>query len=335
MLKCGIIGFGGLGKLHFGNLKEVTKSVPGIQLVAICDVEEKAFQTLVATNLGENNVDLDLSQYNLYQDAAEMLEKEDLDFVITGLPTYIHEKIAVMAMEKGLHVFSEKPMALTYEQGENMLRVAKEHNVKLMIGQCLRFAPEYIYLKDLIDSGKYGKVIKADFSRISPTPRWSWDMWMNDASRSGGAALDMHVHDVDFINYAFGLPKAVTSFATNYKTGHEAINTVYTYGDKLVTAVGDWAMPDCHPFVPGYVVRFEKATVVMNNSGVTLYPEEGNATSVELPAANPYVQEMIEFVTCILEDRQSPINPPESSLQSIRIALAEKEAADLGKTITF
>jgi len=330
-----IIGFGGLGKSHFRNVAEVSKRVKDINLVALCDVEEDAFHVQTNTNLGGNSTNLDLSAYHLYKDANELFENEKLDFVITALPTYIHEKIAVMAMEHGIHVFSEKPMALKLAQGENMLNVARKNNVKLMIGQCVRYFPEYAMLKELIENKRYGNVIRADFSRISSNVTWSWQGWMLDETKSGGAALDMHVHDVDFVNWAFGVPKAVTSVATNHKTKHETISTVYHYDNMLVTAVGDWGMPGCFPFTPGFTVRFEKATVILTSKGVKLYPEDGQPSLIETSADNGYVEEVVDFINCIRGNKESAINPPEASLLSLKIALAEKVSADTGKTVAL
>ncbi|MBQ2986962.1 MAG: Gfo/Idh/MocA family oxidoreductase [Tyzzerella sp.] len=328
-----IIGFGGLGKLHFRCAGEVANRVKDVKLVAICDIDEQAFHTQTSTNLGNVDDELDLSEYHLYTCVDELLKNERLDFVITALPTYIHEEIAVKVMKHGINVFSEKPMALTLEQGEHMLQVAKESQVKLMIGQCVRYFPEYAMLKNLIDSKKYGKVIRADFIRISPNITWSWQDWMLDGAKSGGAALDMHVHDVDFIQWAFGVPKAVTSVATNHKTEHESISTVYHYDDMLVTGTGDWGMPGCFPFTPGFTVRFEKATVVMSAAGVKLYPEEGEPSDIEVQVVSGYIEEIVDFIQCIREDRESKINPPEASCCTLKIALAEKQSADTNQTV--
>ena len=333
MLNFAIIGLGGLGKTHYRNAKEVTEKVKDVKLVALCDVEDSSFHTQATTNLEAANVDLDFSAYHLYKDVETLLEKEELDFVITALPTDIHEEIAVMVMNKGIHVFSEKPMALNHAQAENMLRAAEENNVKLMIGQCLRYSGPYTMLKDIIDSEKYGKVISADFFRISPTPNWSWQEWMLDETKSGGAALDLHVHDVDFINWVFGMPNAVTSFATNYKTKHDSITTVYHYGDKLVTATGEWGMPECFKFQSGYTVRFETATIVKNSEGMILYPENAAESKIQTSKENMHAEEVIDFINCIREDKESVVNPATDSCNSLKIALAEKVSADTGKTV--
>ncbi len=332
MLKYAIIGFGGLGKVHFGN-KEVIEERTGAKLVAICDIEQSAFNTSTSTNLGDDNTVLDFSGFNLYNDAGEMLEKEDIDFIISALPTYIHEKYAVMAMEKGISVFSEKPMAINYEQAKNMLDTARKNNVKLMIGQCVRYFGIYDYIKKLVDSGEYGKVVDAEFYRFSTPPRWSWQNWFMDEKLSGGAALDMHVHDVDFINYVFGRPKAVCSTATHFVTKYDSIQTIYFYDNVTVTAKGAWGYADTYFFHPEFRVRFEKATLELNSKGFLCYLNEGEPQKIGPFNVSGYVEEVVDFINCIKNDTESKINPPESSLQTIEIALAEKKSADLGEIV--
>ena len=333
MLKYGIIGFGGLGKLHFSNTEELCKVHSDIKLTAICDVDENAFASQTSTNLGEDETKLDLSMYNLYTDAKEMFEKEELDFIITAVPTYLHDVIAIMAMEKGIHVFCEKPMALSAERGQSMIDCAKKNNVKLMIGQCLRYMARYEKLKEIIDSGKYGKVLRADFYRVSCTPTWGWENWFMDTQKSGGAVIDLHVHDVDFINYVFGMPKSVTSMTTNYKADYDSIVTMYGYDDMVVTSTGEWGCPPEYGFSTGFFVKMEKATVEIKNDKFILCTEEGGNEQIELSKESAYLREVVDFVSCIKNDTVSKINPPESSLIAIKIALAEKESSDKRQTV--
>ncbi len=334
MLNFAIIGFGGLGRLHFRDVEEFTELAGDLQLVAICDIEETAFTKEVKTNLDGESSTLDLSAYRLYQDVEELLEKEELDFIITALPTYIHEKVAVMEMEKGIHVFSEKPMAINLEQAERMLKAARENGVKLMIGQCLRYMPSYVALKKAIDSGEYGKVCRAEFTRMSARVDWSWQNWMQDMSKSGGAALDMHVHDVDFISWAFGKPKSVTAFSTSLVTENESMVTRYEYDGMLVTSKVDWEFPKGFPFTAEYLVRFEKATLVFKGGTLTLYTDNSKE-AVELSEDNAYSMEIVDFVDCIRKDRESNVNPPEASLETLKLALAEIESAKTGKSVVL
>ena len=334
MLNFAIIGFGGLGKRHFQNVEKFSKAVGDIKLIALCDVNKEAFEKNTETNLGSDNGALDLTPYKLYNDAETLFKNEKLDFVITALPTYLHETIAVLAMKYKIHVFSEKPMAISHETAQNMIDKAKENNVKLMIGQCLRFQPAYVALKKLIDEKTYGEVVRAEFSRLSQTPDWSWKNWMLDEEKCGSAILDLHVHDVDFISWAFGKPSSVTSYATSSKVSNESVLSIYHYDDnKLVTAKADWGFPSCYPFTVSFSVRFEKATVEYKGRKLVLYPEGGKSSEIELDNSDCYVNELVEFIGCIRENRVSQINPPEASMASIDIAFAEKESAKTNKTI--
>ncbi len=334
MLNYAIVGFGGLGKVHFAAMEEVVNKAGDVKLVALCDVEDSAFAGGAELNIGSTDSGLDLSAYKIYKDAEEMFDKEQPDFIVTALPTYLHGPIAVKALERGIHVFSEKPMAINEKQAKNMIEKAKQNNVRLMIGQCLRFWPEYIELKKIIDEKRYGKVIRATFSRLSRTPNWSWQDWMMDEEKSGAVILDLHVHDVDFINWAFGMPKSVQSFATAYKTPHDSILTVYEYEkDMEVTARAEWGFPQCHPFQASFSVKCENATVELNGGVMTVYHEDGGAEILDIPAGNAYANEVIDFVDCIRKGENSEINPPEASLSSMQIALAERKSADKGRKI--
>ena len=330
MLKYAIVGFGGLGKVHFSGYEQIKNQVD-VELVAFCDVEESAFASKTATNLGADNSGE--VKGNIYYSIEDLLANEQLDFIVSAVPTYLHEEIAVKAMEKGVHVFSEKPMSLTLEACENMIAKAKEKNLKLMVGQCLRFWPEYVKARDIVKSGEYGKVVRADFQRISCTPKWGWQNWFMDTEKSGGAALDLHVHDVDFINFAFGMPNSVTSVATNYVTKYDSMTTTYRYDDFVVTATGEWGCHDNYPFSVGYFIRMEKATLEFKNGKVALYKEDGTKEDVAVEASSAYVNEVVEFARNIINDEVSKINPPEESRNSIRLALAEIESADKGETV--
>ncbi|MHC4157337.1 MAG: Gfo/Idh/MocA family protein, partial [Planctomycetota bacterium] len=114
----------------------------------------------------------------------------------------------------------------------------------LQIGHCLRFWPEYARAKEIVAGGEYGRVVSATFQRLGSAPTWAWDGWIADEQRSGGMALDLHIHDTDFVQHVFGMPNAVRSFGANSEQGQLIhIITEYFYEDgKVATAEGSWAM---------------------------------------------------------------------------------------------
>ncbi len=335
MLKFAIIGFGGLGQLHFSRYPKVKElACEDIELVALCDIEEK-FDKAVATNLAGSGEKQDTSNLRTYLSVDELLDNEELDFVITALPTYIHAEIANKVMNRGINVFSEKPMALTYAQAVSMIETANKNKVKLMIGQCMRYDTMWAKLKEIADSKVYGKVVRGNFDRVSPAATWGWQNWFMDESKSGGAALDFHVHDVDFINYMFGTPSSVTSFASHNKSKFSSIMTRYEYDGMFITSLGDWGNPPSTPFRELFFVQFEKATLETVNGKLMCYPDEGEAHEIECEVRDGYIYEIVDFVDCIVNDKKSEINPPEASLETIRIALAEKESASTNKKVNL
>lgn len=332
MLKYAIVGFGGIGKVHFSCYDEIKKEIGDIELVAICDREAAQFTQHTATNLGENKIDLDLSRYNLYTDVDDMLAKEPLDFVLVALPTFLHAEYAVKIMDRGIPVFCEKPMALTESDAKKILDAAKRNNVALMIGHCERYNSKYMYLGELIKTKKYGKVIRAHFSRLTATPLWS--KLLLDESKSGGVALDMHVHDVDLINAFFGVPDSLVSRTSDVKTKCDTVVTEYYYNDgPVVSSVADWSLPQGYPFSAEFLVAFEKAALEFKSGVLTLYVDGEQPEILELHETSAHAAEVIDFAKCLIEKRESEINPADQSYSSTVIALTEKHSAAEGKPV--
>jgi len=98
-------------------------------------------------------------------------------------------------------------MALTTAECNRMIRAAAKSGKVLQIGHCVRFWPEYAKAKEIVDSGQYGKVVAGMFQRLGSAPGWSVDNWFIDEARSGGVALDLHIHDTDYVQYLLGCPR--------------------------------------------------------------------------------------------------------------------------------
>ena len=196
MLRIGIVGWGFMGKMHF----RCYKSDTNVEVTAICDVDAKQLQNAsgVTGNISGAEDDLDLSNIALYSDLSKMLAEEKLDALSIASPTFLHASQTIEALNAGVHVFCEKPMALNSGDCREMAEVAIQSGKTLQIGHCIRFWPEYVQAKEIIDSQKYGKVLAATFQRLSLTPTWSWDNCFLDGKRSGGAMLDLHIHDTEF-----------------------------------------------------------------------------------------------------------------------------------------
>lgn len=265
MIKVGLIGAGFMGSMHAACYKALSANV---RITAVADVvKEKAEK--IAELVGAET----------FSSGEELIEKAEVDIIDICLPTYLHTVHAVKAMNKGRAVFIEKPVCLLPEEGDLLIQTQNKTNSIVMVGHCIRFWQEYMWLKKAVEEELYGKVISAVFTRISPKPSWAWEGWLLDPNRSGSAALDLHIHDTDFIRSLFGEPSGVVSEAArDNNRAIDQIVTTYSYLDKLVIAEGSWGYPPSFPFSMEYRVMFEKATAVYksgNNPSLVIYEASG------------------------------------------------------------
>ena len=198
-----------MGKMHY----RCYNSMDNVQITAICDADAEQLKNTsgVSGNISGAEQELDFSDKQLYSDLTRMLAEADLDAVSIASPTFMHTSQTIEALNSGKNVLCEKPMALNYSDCLKMVETAKRNEKCLQIGHCIRFWPEYVKAKQIIDSEQYGKVLAASFQRLSLTPTWSWDNCFLDGNRSGGAMLDLHIHDTDFVQHVFGVPDEVFS----------------------------------------------------------------------------------------------------------------------------
>ena len=260
MLKVGLIGCGFMGAMH----ANCYKNIEGVEIVALADIRpNKVAELAKGTNA------------TLYGDGKELIEKANVDIIDICLPTFLHAEYAMLAMEKAGYVFVEKPVALTVEEGKKMIEKSKTTGCQVQVGQVIRFWDEYVELKKIIESGVYGKVVNANFRRISPRPEWGWENWLLDYKLSGGAGQDLHVHDVDYVLSLFGEPKKFYS-VKNYKGEKNSyVNTIMQYEDFVVGVEGTWDLPTSYPFTATFRVVFEKAVVENVGGKFTLYTKAG------------------------------------------------------------
>ena len=329
MLRIGIVGWGFMGKMHF----RCYKSDTNVEVTAICDADAKQLQNSsgVSGNISGAEDDLDLSNIALYSDLSKMLAEEKLDALSIASPTFLHASQTIEALNAGVHVFCEKPMALNSSDCREMAEVAKQSGKTLQIGHCIRFWPEYVQAKEIIDSQKYGKVSAATFQRLSLTPTWSWDNCFLDGKRSGGAMLDLHIHDTDYVQYVFGMPKEVFSRGVIGPSGEfDHTVTQYFYGnDCVITAEGGWIMAPGFGFEMSFKIMLEKVTLVYSSAQeptFRIFPIDGETIIPEIPTGDGYSFEIQHFVDTLSGKAVPSIITPEQSGDSVKIIEAEKES---------
>ena len=300
MLKVGLVGVGGISGAHI----PAWDAMEDAELVALCDVRPGQMEKYP----GKRH----------YTDVDEMLDKEQLDILDVCLPTYLHAEVAQKAMERGIHVLSEKPISLNREDVARLYETARRNNVRFMVAQVLRFWPEYVALKEIYDSGRYGRLLSGCMTRLGRCPRWSWDDWMKDEARSGLVPFDLHIHDLDFMVYAFGKPKHVTSFRAR-RPEQDVFTAIYDYGDFYVNSEAAWYAAD-YPFTAGFRFQFERALVVLDGK-LRVYTAEGSTSGgasgagetggIDLPQTNAYANEIRYFADCVKAERDADVVKPE------------------------
>jgi len=332
MVKIGLLGFGFMGRCHLDNYLRLENEGMPIKVVSICDVDTNKFQDQYTS--GNINVGMgkyDFTRYHLYSNIDEMLENEELDMVDITLPTYLHAEVTIKALNKGLHVLCEKPMALSSEECLKMVEASEKNNKKLMIAHCLRFWPAYEYLKACVDDRRYGNVVSAYFFRGGGTPKWSYANWLLNKEKSGGCLFDQHIHDVDIINWLFGKPLYVSTVGVSVLPGdgYDAISTNYIYQEpKVVNAQDDWTLNGDFGFEMTYRVNFERGNLVFAKGVLKVNPADKEGFIPELPPEDGYYREIKYFINAILNDTPIDIASPYSTVDTIKIIEAEKLSAD-------
>lgn len=335
-----IVGFGFMGRMHYGNWKKIR----GAEIVALCDSNAQQFTAPTkGGNIEGADVTTDYGKAVIYDDFDKMLAEAKPDVISLTLPTPLHVDLTIKALNAGISVLCEKPMALNTALCNKMVAAAAKapNGARLMVGHCLRFWPCYVYLKKLVESGKYGKVVAAHFSRLSPLPGWQKGgyNWFTDESKSGGVALDLHIHDTDMVNFLFGMPKSVYSRAYYDDDGvMQHISTSYDVGEAAVTAEGSWAMTDTMGFEAGFTVTFEKAVVVLDGKRerpFCVFPAKGKAFEPRLKSGEGYEYEIRWFWDLLQGKDVEETITPEQSRDSVKIVDAEKKSAQTGKVVVI
>ena len=335
MIRVGIVGLGFMGRMHY----RCWKAAEGAVLTAICEANPKVLEAAgqaTGGNVAGAADRVDLTGLEIHSNLGEMIASGAVDALSITLPTFLHAATTVAALEAGVHVLCEKPMALNLEQCDRMSAAARSSGRVLQIGHCIRFWPEYVVTRNLVLSGTYGRVIAATFRRFSAPPTWNPDNWFADEQRSGGQPMDLHIHDSDYVHYLFGMPAAVSSTADAHQS---YISTQYHYpDDKAVVAESTWRMAPSFGFEMSFVIVLERATILYDctrKPAFRVCPAEGSAFTPEVPAGDGYQREIEHFVRAVSGQQVEPIVTPEQSRETIRLVLGEKTSAREGKRIAL
>jgi predicted dehydrogenase len=301
--------------------------VRGGQVVAVQSSDERKLSgdlSSVGGNLDTTAEFVDFSNVSKYKDFAELLGDGSVDAVDLCLPTHLHAPMAIQALRAGKHVLVEKPMALSQDEADTMLAEANRAGKVLMVAHVLRFWPAYRGLREALESGQYGSPRSALFRRRCAAP--SWSRWLGDKERSGGAVLDLLIHDVDYVLQLFGHPQRVS--ATGHldgAAGIDILNAVLDYGSAgpAVTITGGWHHPSGFPFSMEFTVNADSATFDFDSAtgpALKLWAKGVEGQDLALPGEDGFREELQYFADCCRTGAEPSLCRPADSAAALRLA---------------
>lgn len=294
-IKVGVLGLGFMGRTHVEAYRAANENGFSNELVAVCDSDpdRRAGKPGGAGSFdpeAELELMFDPSALSTYADPAELFADPSVQLISICTHTDTHVDLAIQALEAGKHVLVEKPVAVSSKEVDRLVAAAAKAEGLCMPAHCMRFWPGWNWLREQIKSGTYGPVRSAVFRRLASPPAWATDFYKNSA-KSGGALVDLHIHDADFVRWCFGEPDSVSTAGTL-----DHLTTLYRYpdGPAHVVAEGGWDHTRDFAFQMRYIVIFEEATADfdLSRDPVLQLSRDGETTAVELPEGDGYVGEV-------------------------------------------
>ena len=326
MVNVGIIGCGGMGKLHSRSLK----AIEGVRLAAACDIDAQALEAYAK----------EFSPARTYSDFGALVRDPGVDAVVVCLPTYVHKDAVLAAAAAGKQVFCEKPIALSEADAQEMIDACSQAGVILMLGFVRRFDNDWGTFKRLVEEGAIGRPVVWRHFMAGGGPHNSWFI---DGEKGGGPIIDGAIHDLDFANWLFGPMAWCQGSARHFKSTSWDTVTVtigYESGDELVLS-WCWGLPKgaggLHgqdAIGPGGTIFFPHsvpsglvpADVPSDEQGAYWLDTGEEKKPVLFQKHDMFLVEMEHFIDCCANGKQ-PVVTGEDGLKAIRVALQSLASA--------
>jgi myo-inositol 2-dehydrogenase/D-chiro-inositol 1-dehydrogenase/scyllo-inositol 2-dehydrogenase (NAD+) len=322
LLKVALAGCGGLGRAHARNIE----AMEGARLVAVCDVVSESAAQLAAQ--------MDSSP-KPYADHRAMLEAEKPDAVLVVTPNHTHSRISTDAALAGAHVFCEKPMALTVEDCDTMIRAAKQSDVFLMIGYVRRFQAAYQELKRRVDRGDVGEITLAHAVRLGTAAPGGVGGWQTRKEHYGGM-FSMYSHELDQLAWLAGEVRAVNAVMKYGEDPRNEIEESIFIGIEFASgAIGSLSSSRVYP-VNSYelgVAGTGGALKLNVSDGPILFARHGEKSiAIEVSRNNGLTDEIAHFIGCI-QRGEAPKSDGRDGRRVVAVAAAAHESARTGKRV--
>ncbi|HTP64311.1 MAG TPA: Gfo/Idh/MocA family oxidoreductase [Geobacteraceae bacterium] len=231
MVRVAVVGLGKMGISHFSMIN----AHPRVQVVAVCDATGYLLDVL-----GK------YSGVRTYADYEKMLGDTELDAVVIATPSRLHARMVGSALERGLHVFCEKPFCLDVNEGEVLAESARGKRLVNQVGYHYRFVGTFREVKRLLDVGAIGEVTHVLAEAYGPVVlKEKGATWRTRRVEGGGCLYDYAAHPVNLVNWYFGAPGAVGGTVMNSiyskETDDEVFSTLYFADGKSAQLSVNWS----------------------------------------------------------------------------------------------
>ncbi|SIR75873.1 Predicted dehydrogenase [Haladaptatus litoreus] len=326
MQRIGLVGSGFMAMTHATSYQEITDA----EVVAVASLDDDR-ETFAA----ENTPDADV-----YNDAEQMIAEADITAVDICTPTPTHRPFVEVAVDHGLNVFCEKPLARTVEDADAIVDTVSNTSITFMTGHVLRYFPEYVEAKRRIDAGEVGTLGTFHTERFSSPPRYGTNSWFGDKEQSGGVLLDMAIHDFDYLRWVVGDVDRVFARTTEWDDGHlnQHSSVLLRFEDGTAGQVeASWGYPEGSPFITSYELAGDEGLLEFDARDENSIRISGGAAGTNAPvsplAKSPYTKELEHFIDCA-ENGCDPDISPDDARQAVRIALAAIESSERGEPVS-
>jgi predicted dehydrogenase len=272
-----------MGMIHY----LAARKLKGARVAAICSRDPRKLAgdwRGIQGNFGPPGRKMELGKIKRYDRLEDLLDDPEIDLVDVCNPTHLHPQTALAALRAGKHVLVEKAIALEAQDADAMLKAAQRAGKLLMVAHVLPFVPEFAFAAKMVRGGRYGRLQAAHFKRVISRPDWSADI--ADASKTGGPAIDLHIHDTHFIGLLCGVPEKVFSSGVEQDGAVQYLTTQYLYGGSgpAVSCSSGAVAQKGRPFVHGYEIYLERATLVYESGAtpLTVLTADGKAKRPKL-----------------------------------------------------
>lgn len=339
MIRIAMLGAGYIGRVHANAIKKLDNA----KIVAVADKDLPRAEEMAVDHNAK-----------AYEDYHQLLNDDNIDAVAIATPTFLHAEMVVEAAKAKKNIFCEKPLALSNEDAQLMAQAIQENKVKSMVGHVLRFWPEYIRAKEILDSGMVGEPLTIFCERLGVLPDWAEGGWNKQANLSGGAALDLQIHDLDFIAYLLGEPSMVSSSGVfNPDLGGWAhMNTVVNFKNGKIGAVNaGWIVKGKFPFSILFRIFCEEGTIEwISRAGekisetldgktgknpIVVYKSNGEIIEEIAENIDPFYAEWKYFADCLDGKKEITNSTFTDGQMSLKLGLATIQSASTNKQLKF